>query len=341
MSALDLTRVTDEQGLRDYHRVLTKVFDADFEDLPADPIECIRPGLSGRLNGEEMEFWSGRAEGVPAASLTLRYSERDNLDLVNITVDVHPSMRRRGFARVAAEAGLERVRELGRSRVLGEVPTRTRHLDPAPAEHLARTMGARPLLLERRRVLDIAALEPARLAALAADAARHAAGYSTVTWRDHTPAEYVDDMAGLAALMSTDPPLGEIDMDAEVWDAERFLERERSVVEQGRDHVYAAAREDRSGRLVGYTDIAVSAGSPIGFQWATIVHREHRGHRLGMLLKVANLEYLRREIPRARRLNTWNADENSYMVAVNDTLGFRPMEAWQEWGLSLAALGSG
>jgi GNAT superfamily N-acetyltransferase len=148
-------------------------------------------------------------------------------------------------------------------------------------------------------------------------------------------------MAGLTALMSTDPPLGEIEIEAEVWDAERYLERERSVVEQGRDHVYAAAREDRTGRLVGFTDIAVAGGSSIGFQWATIVHGEHRGHRLGMLLKAINLEQLRREIPRTCRLNTWNADENPHMVAVNDALGFRPMEAWQEWGLSVAAVQSG
>jgi GNAT superfamily N-acetyltransferase len=172
MSALDFTRVTDEDGLRDYHRILAESFEADFEALPVDPIECLRPGLSGQLNGEEIEFWTGRADGEPGACLTIRYSARDNLDLATVAVDVHPSMRRRGIGRAGADACLERVRELGRSRVLGEVPTRTRHLDPAPAEHLAKAMGARPLLLERRRLLDIGALDWDRVAAVAAAAAQ-------------------------------------------------------------------------------------------------------------------------------------------------------------------------
>jgi hypothetical protein len=65
------------------------------------------------------------------------------------------------------------------------------------------------------------------------------------------------------------------------------------------------------------------------------VAAEHRGHRLGLLLKVANLDQLRRFLPEVRYLNTWNADVNAHMVAINERLGFRPMEGWSEWQLDL------
>jgi GNAT superfamily N-acetyltransferase len=335
MATLELVPVTDETGLRDYHAVLAAAFESDFVALPADPIDDIRPGLSGSLNGERIEFWLGTTGPDAAVAVTIRYSERDNLDLANITVDVHPDWRRRGFASTGAAWALDRVRQLGRTRVLGEVPTSTRHQDPAPAEHLATSLGARPLHSERRRLLDLTELDPAWLANLIEESRRPAAGYSMVTWRDHTPVELVDDMAALTALMSTDPPQGELAMEAETWDADRYLERERSIIERGREHLVVAARHDETGHLVGFTDLAASRGVEIGYQWSTIVHRDHRGHRLGMLMKAVNLQWLLAELPRVRCLNTWNADENTYMIKVNEALGYRPVEAWREWGLSV------
>ena len=51
------------------------------------------------------------------------------------------------------------------------------------------------------------------------------------------------------------------------------------------------------------------------------MRREHRGHRLGTLVKVANLERLLDVAPEARRVHTWNADTNTYMVAINELDG--------------------
>ena len=58
---------------------------------------------------------------------------------------------------------------------------------------------------------------------------------------------------------------------------------------------------------------------------------DHRGHRLGMLIKAANLRLLRAESPRTRWLNTWNATSNTYMISINEALGFRPVDSWGEW----------
>ena len=51
----------------------------------------------------------------------------------------------------------------------------------------------------------------------------------------------------------------------------------------------------------------------------------HRGHRLGLLLKAAMLEWLAEAEPAVDRIETGNASANTHMIAVNDALGFVPL----------------
>jgi GNAT superfamily N-acetyltransferase len=336
VTQLEFTRVTDEAVLRRFHAVITAAFAWDFEALPADPIDDYLPSLSGPVNGMAFEYWVGVADGTDVATALLRRPILDNLDLSMGDAVVHPEHRQRGYGRATADMVLRRARELGRKRFFGTVPSHTRHLDPAPASALVRAYDAKPLLTERRRLLDLTTMRAGDLEAQIAQSRSRASGYSILTWRDHTPSELVDDMARLMALMSTDPPQGDLDMEAETWDAARYREHEQSVLDRGRQRIAVAARDDRTGQLAGFTDLAVPTGAPeAGYQWSTIVASEHRGHRLGMLMKAINLQRVPIEFPSVRYLNTWNAEENSYMVAVNEELGFRPMEAWTEWGIAV------
>lgn len=49
----------------------------------------------------------------------------------------------------------------------------------------------------------------------------------------------------------------------------------------------------------------------------------HRGHRLGLRLKLAMLDWLRGERPDVRYADTWNVPGNAPMIAINDALGCR------------------
>jgi hypothetical protein len=63
------------------------------------------------------------------------------------------------------------------------------------------------------------------------------------------------------------------------------------------------------------------------------VLRAHRGNRLGMYLKAANLLAVPAAWPSVERIYTWNAEENSPMLSVNIELGFTPagrVAAWQK-----------
>lgn len=73
----------------------------------------------------------------------------------------------------------------------------------------------------------------------------------------------------------------------------------------------------------------------------TQVRSDRRGHRLGMRLKAANLEHLRRCNPAAARIHTWNAEENGPMLDINVALGYLPVAATGVWRrLTLSAPGT-
>ena len=61
--------------------------------------------------------------------------------------------------------------------------------------------------------------------------------------------------------------------------------------------------------------------------WRDGFGREHRGHRLGMAVKIRGLQELAKVAPRAKRIQTTNAEQNAQMVAVNVEVGFRKVEA--------------
>lgn len=62
---------------------------------------------------------------------------------------------------------------------------------------------------------------------------------------------------------------------------------------------------------------------------------EHRGRRLGLLLKTTQLLELGRSLPRLRRLHTWNAAENRHMLAINEAVGFTVTGHSGEWQRAL------
>jgi hypothetical protein len=70
----------------------------------------------------------------------------------------------------------------------------------------------------------------------------------------------------------------------------------------------------------------------------------HRGHRLGRWLKAETLRLALAREPRIAVVETYNAEENPYMLAINVDMGFRPHHVYGCYQGSvaggLAALGS-
>lgn len=207
-----------------------------------------------------------------------------------------------------------------------------------PLDRLATTLldlGLSLEQVERHSVVRVAtALERA---AAELPTAREAAGtaYRTLGWVGPTPADRREGLARLMARMSTDAPSADLELEPEVWDADRVAEMERVGAELGQTRVMTVAEHVGSGELVAYTCVDLPGDKPaVGYQEDTLVHVEHRGHRLGMLVKAENVRRVADHSPAVERMHTWNAGENEHMLAINVALGFRTASHGGGWQLT-------
>ena len=147
-------------------------------------------------------------------------------------------------------------------------------------------------------------------------------GYRLHFWQNRTPETWLDDMAVLFTRMNDAPSAG-LDEPEDVYTADRVREFEATQAKGPRTRAVVAVEHVPSGRLAGYTELRVPPDvSRALSQGNTLVLQEHRGHRLGMLLKVANLERVQREFAGHPAVFTFNAEENRYMLQVNEHVGF-------------------
>jgi GNAT superfamily N-acetyltransferase len=332
-----ITAVLDSATAAWAHPVREASHAADHQDLPSAPLQDLLDELGREQTAERALWFAGSVDATPVALARVGLPLHDNIAAASLDVQVHPGHRRCGYGTAMARHGLDLVRAEGRTRVFGEVWEPLDEPTPAgPSPVFAASFGARPVLVELRRLLDLTELDGQLVDRCLERAAEAAAGYRLVQWVDRAPAELVEGLALLSGRMSTDTPMGEMQWEPELWDAARWLAKEENSAARQYARLVSAAVHDGTGRVVGLTEILISRLRPeTGTQWDTIVDPEHRGHRLGMLLKAANLRLLRCELPGVRRVNTWNAAVNRHMVAINDVLGFRAVERWTEWQLDL------
>ncbi|MEV4544916.1 GNAT family N-acetyltransferase [Micromonospora echinaurantiaca] len=328
----------DQAAIDAAYRVGAAANDADLPDFPPFCRRRFEAAVRHPMPGTGAIWALARLDGEPAGYLALDLPELDNTDNATADLIVHPAHRRRGVGRALHEHGVRLLRERGRKRVVGMAvsalpggPSR-----PAAGAAFAAALGAHPALLEVRRRLDVTRLDQAGLDALLAEARGGTTGYRTVQWRGGTPEEHLADIAYLDGRLMTDSPTGDLHWEAEQVDAERVRGTERALDARGRRRYHTAVRHEESGRLVAWTLLDVGASADWhAFQQITIVDPEHRGHRLGLLTKIENLRHLLAHEPAVRVIDTFNAAENAHMVRINEQLGFRPVDGWTDWQLTI------
>jgi GNAT superfamily N-acetyltransferase len=302
-------------------------------DYPDDPPLC-PPWERGRIvrpmPSEPSEFHVARDGAEVVGVLDLAAPQRDNLTTGLLEIVVHPRARRRGVASALFGTTRERMAQLGRKLLVFET------LTEGPGEAFARAIGAEPGLVEARRKLVVDAESTALSDKLLAAARPHAAGYSVVRWRGGTPEPYLDGITYLTGRMSTDAPMGDLAWEAEAYDRERIRERDAVFTARGRRAYATAVVHDATGQMAGFTELCFdSCNTTHAWQWDTIVDPEHRGHRLGAVLKVENHRFVREHEPQLRTVTTWNAASNTHMIAINEAMGFETVDLWCDWQLRL------
>jgi GNAT superfamily N-acetyltransferase len=192
--------------------------------------------------------------------------------------------------------------------------------------------GYRLEQVERFSVLDVPASAAIWDGLEREAAAKAGEDYELLAWTGNCPDGYVDELAVLMSRMSTDVPIGELSYDEEDWDVARVRHVEAMWKKAEIVSLVAAARHRPSGKLAAYSVLQLTPAKPwLADQDDTLVIKPHRGHRLGMLVKLLNLRRLRSDYPDVERVLTFNAVENDHMLAINIALGFRPAGWDGEW----------
>lgn len=201
------------------------------------------------------------------------------------------------------------------------------------AEAFATAMGygvaSREAIKELTLTDYVARREALAPEALAAD------DYRIITFDTVCPEEHLDSFGRLLGLLMSEVPLGELDLETSEWPAERIRAAEQRLVAIGR-HVHTAMAIAPDGEVAGVSDVRVDdTDQTYGQVGITIVDPAHRGHRLGLALKLATHDLALRTYPDLVSLDTSNAEVNTHMNAVNEALGYRTIETLLELQKSL------
>ncbi|MGL4831860.1 MAG: GNAT family N-acetyltransferase [Propionibacteriaceae bacterium] len=145
--------------------------------------------------------------------------------------------------------------------------------------------------------------------------------YAVETYIGMTPEHTHEGLALMRRRMTTDAPHA-LDTEEGKTTADDiamgFIRDERA----GNTRITAIATECSTGDSVAFSELCIHKEKKLANQGETLVLREHRGHRLGLAVKLAALNALERTHPEVTSITTGNHCDNAPMLAVNDMLGF-------------------
>jgi RimJ/RimL family protein N-acetyltransferase len=254
----------------------------------------------------------------PVGHFWMHVPRRDNLHLAEASITVDPDRRRQGHgSRLLAEVE-RRAAALGRTTLwVGTAD------DDERARGFLTRHGFALATRDARRHQRLAEVDAAEIDRLEQEAAEHGRDY--VVERLHPP--YDDAM--LTAMIAVtaainDAPMGDLTFEDEVYDLDRMRDIERAMELRAERFRRVAARHRETGEVAGHTALTVRPWAPAeAYQWDTSVARQHRGHRLGLALKIAMMRWLAESEPQLEVVETWNNVDNHPMIAVNEALGYR------------------
>jgi len=322
---LDDAAVADDAVLREFYDINRRAELLGREQAPFWSFPEFLAALRGNDVGERQELFAAYDGERMVATATLWSFLMDNTDKAFFALDVDVTDRRRGIGR----ALLARLEQLAKDDHRQLVLTDTKLPFAEKETHGYRRFGeACGYELSNYEVVRHLPLPvpDARIQGWIDEAAPHHEGYTIETYVDDVPDDLVESLCQLMGQLAVDAPTGAVDFEQEVITPERFAEMVTTVKAMGRARYETVAlTPDRE--VVAQSTLAVPlADGTTVYQWGTMVHRDHRGHRLGLATKAVNLREVQAFRDDLTLVTTQNAETNDYMVSINEKIGFRPVE---------------
>jgi len=289
---------------------------ADGVDFPAQSGPALLKLLQLQSDGRPVDgLWVARDDaGTVVGRCFLALPHLQNTDSAWVRGAVLPRARRQGVGRALLEQVLGEVSAAGRTKVYSS------SFEGSPGGAALTALGFAPLgTVDAIRRVGLDSHDGWQR--LYDEALSRAAEYELVHLVGPAPQEMLTDLVELHAAIS-DAPLDDPDMDDDAWDADRVTAYDHAMAGRSQTVYRVLARHRGTGAWAGMSMLCVDEFSPtVAFQEDTSVVRAHRGHRLGLLMKVDMLRWIARERPEVGATVTWNATTNHHMIAVNEMLG--------------------
>ena len=270
------------------------------------------------LAPDETYLYRAEGESEPIGVLSIDMPQRDNRHLVWAAITVRPDRRRQGHGSALLAELLRRTTAAGRSTIwLGTAA------DDEGSQQFVTRHDFRYANPDARRRQVLAEVDHATVDRLYAEAEGRAADYELQRLLPPYSDELLADLVDVTAAIN-DAPMGELTYEDEVFDLQRLRDIEAARVGRGDRAYRVVARHRATGEIGGHTMVSLHPDRPtFGGQGDTAVAKAHRGHRLGLLLKVDMMRWLAEAEPQLEVIETWNQAGNDFMISVNESLGYR------------------
>ena len=297
----------------------------------APPVEHLRAyalHYPSYAREQEWAVWADDGQMAGWAQLEVEYVA-SNRGLASYKIEVHPEHRRHGIGTALLHAVRDAARDDGRTTI------GTAAYEGTAGEPFLAQAGAENRQAFRHSRLQVDDLDLALLQDWVHRAGERARGYSLVGWDEPCPDEHLEAFTEVMHVMNT-APVDDLEVEDDVWTVEEIRSFQASRDACGHQGWVLCAREDATGRFVGFTEMGFWPWDPEkGQQGDTGVDPAHRDRGLGRWLKAAMLQRLLRERPEVRHVDTGNAGSNRPMLAINVALGFKPHRLGGFWQLPI------
>ena len=151
---LVIEQVTSREAADRWHQIAQEQFEADYYEMPADPVQEIYERVESTRSDDRYELWLGylRADtggaGMPVVLGEIRLPLLDNVENAVVNVATRPAYRRHGYGTAMLDHLITRARANDRTRLIGDI------CEPMPiSEHRRRPRPQPPpgVLFSRRK----------------------------------------------------------------------------------------------------------------------------------------------------------------------------------------------
>lgn len=328
--ALDESALADDEVMREFYDLTSRAELFGRPDAPFWTFQEFAGAYRSPDSGERQDLYAAYDGERMVGNAVLWSFLVDNLDKAAFQLFVDVPDRRRGIGRALVERLEQVARADSRSLLMTNTILPFDDRETHAYRRFAEACGFEFSDYEVVRHLALP-VPDARIQEWVDDAAQHHQDYRIETFVGGVPDDLVESLCVLLGQLAVDAPTGVIDFEEENITPERYAEMGAAAGAMGRvRYETLALTPDR--QVVAQSTLSLSLeDSTTVFQWGTFVHREHRGHRLGLATKAVNLRAVQAARDDLTLVVTENGETNSHIVSINERMGFRPIEVSAEF----------